>query len=261
MDKKILFFDIDGTILSYSTYALSDSTKNAIQQAQANGHLAFINTGRVISAIPDFVKEIGFDGYVCGCGTHVSYHGQVLLQNFVPKKLTRMLIKDLRFHGIDAVLEGSTAVYYDDNVTNPIIKEVRDYHVENGFAVGSWDDPSIVIDKFCIWTINENASKEFREKYREHFDFIDRNHHLYEIIPKGHSKATGIQYLEEHLGIAHENTYAFGDGENDLPMLTYANHTIAMGNAPQSIKDIVSFVTEDVDENGIAHALKHFGLI
>ncbi len=261
MDRKILFFDIDGTILSHRTFTISENTKNAIRQAQAKGHLAFINTGRVISAIPEEIKELGFDGFVCGCGTHISYHDQILLQTFIPEELTRNLIDDLRELGIDAVLEGTGAVYYDEYATNPIIKEIREYHDENGFPVGSWDDSEVLIDKFCIWSASDAANRLFKEKYEEYFEFIDRNHHLYEIIPKGYSKASGIQFLINHLNIPFENTYAFGDGENDLPMLQYASQTIAMGNAPESIKDIVSFVTLDVDENGIRYALEHYGLI
>ena len=260
MDRKILFFDIDGTILSHRTYTISESTKNAIKRAQANGHLAFINTGRVISAIPLEILELDFDGFVCGCGTYISYHDHILLQNFIPEELTKRLITDLRELGIDAVLEGSDTVYYDDT-TNPIIKKVRDYHDENGFPTGSWDDHTIVIDKFCIWSSSEAINKIFQEKYAEHFDFIDRNHKLYEIVPKGFSKASGIQFLIKHLTIPLENTFAFGDSENDLRMLQYAKQSIVMGNAPQAIKDIASFVTLDVDEGGIQYALEHYGMI
>ncbi len=261
MDKKILFFDIDGTILSHRTYTISESTKAAIQKAQANGHLAFINTGRVISAIPKEIMELGFDGYVCGCGTYISYRDQILLQNLIPEELSKRLIIDLRKLGIDAVLEGPDAIYYDEASTHPVIKGVREYHDENGFPTGSWDDPTIVINKFCIWSSYETANKAFMDKYAAYFDFIDRNHNLYEIVPKGYSKASGIQFLIDHLNISYDNTFAFGDGENDLPMLQYAKQTIAMGNAPQTIKDIVCFVTLDVDEGGIQYALEHYGFI
>ncbi len=260
MDRKILFFDIDGTILSHRTYTITDSTRLAIQKAQANGHLAFINTGRVISAIPKDLLDLGFDGFVCGCGTYISHRDQVLLQNTIPEDLAKKIVVDLRELGIDAVLEGPDAIYYDDFATNPVIKGVRKYHDDNGFPTGSWDDPTIVINKFCIWSSNESANRTFIDKYAEYFDFIDRNENLYEIVPKGYSKASGIQFLINHLNIPFKNTFAFGDGENDLPMLQYAKHTIAMGNAPQAIKDIVSFVTLDVDDCGIQYALEHYGL-
>lgn len=261
MDRKILFFDIDGTILSHRTYTISKYTKLAIQKAQANGHLAFINTGRVISAIPKEIMELGFDGFVCGCGTYVSFQNQILLHHFIPKEFTKGMIVDLRELGIDAVLEGPDAIYYDEAATNPIIKGVREYHDKNGFPTGSWHDPTIMINKFCIWSSSDTANRTFMDKYAAYFDFIDRRKNLYEIVPKGYSKASGIQFLIDHLNIPFENTFAFGDGENDLPMLQYAKHTIAMGNAPQAIKEIVSFVTLDVDEGGIKHALEHFCLI
>lgn len=261
MERKILFFDIDGTILSHRTYTISECTKQAIQKAQANGHLAFINTGRVISAIPKDIMELGFDGFVCGCGTYVSYQDRILLNHFIPEELTKRMVVDLRKLGIDAVLEGSDAVYYDEGATNPIIIEIQEYHDKNGFPTGSWDDPAIMINKFCIWSSSEIANRTFMETYAAYFDFIDRKKNLYEIVPKGYSKASGIQFLINHLNIPFENTFAFGDGENDLPMLQYAKHTIAMGNAPQAIKDIVSYVTLDVDEGGIRHALEHFDLI
>ncbi len=259
MDKKILFFDIDGTILS-QTYEVSESTKHAIRQAQANGHILMINTGRVNSFIDKTVLNLGFDGFICGCGTHIIYRGEVLFHTELSKDLIQTLIKDLRKYRIEAVLEGSRKVYYDYNSTSPIITSMIDLVNKNQFSVGSWDEQDIRFDKLCIWPEDDKALP-FYEKYKDILDFIDREGRLYEIVPKGYSKASGIEFMLKKLGIPHENTYAFGDGENDLPMLTYAKHSIAMGNSPQSIKDIVTYVTEDVDRGGIEQALKHFNLI
>ncbi len=260
MDKKILFFDIDGTILSHRTYEVSESTQNAIRQAQANGHILMINTGRVNSFIDKTVANLGFDGFICGCGTHIIYKGEVLFHTELPKDLISQLIKDLRENKIEAVLEGSRKVYYNYHSTSPIIKGMIDLVNKHQFCVGSWDEPDIMFDKLCIWP-EDDQTLQFYEKYKDTLDFIDREGRLYEIVPRGYSKASGIEFMLKKLGIPHENTYAFGDGENDLAMLTYAKHSIAMGNSPQSIKDIVSYVTEDVDQHGIEKALKHFNLI
>ena len=65
MEKSVLFFDIDGTILSEITRTVPDSAVSAIREAQKNGHILFINTGRTISSIPSEVSRIGFDGYLC----------------------------------------------------------------------------------------------------------------------------------------------------------------------------------------------------
>ena len=70
-NRKILFFDIDETLLSHKTFTIPESTKIALKKAKEKGHLIFINTGRTKSLIGDDIKEIGFDGYVCGCGTYI----------------------------------------------------------------------------------------------------------------------------------------------------------------------------------------------
>ena len=261
MSKKILFFDIDGTILSHRNYQLSDSTEAAIREAQAKGHIVMINTGRVISFIDKSILDLGFDGYICGCGTYIEYRGEVLLQTSLPKTLSQDLMYDLRKARIDAALEGSRAIYFDPGSTSPIIKGLIEYQQKHQFVPGTWDDPDIEFDKLCIWPEDKQDANRFYDKYKNTLDFIQRDGQFYEIVPKGYSKASGMEYIINHLGISLEDTFAFGDSENDLPMLTYAKHSIAMGNASQEIKDIVTHVTGDVDEHGIESALKHFGLI
>ncbi|MDF2907799.1 MAG: ykrA1 [Herbinix sp.] len=261
MDKKILFFDIDGTILSHRTYQVSESTKRSIKQAQANGHVLMINTGRVNSFIDKTVQGLGFDGFICGCGTHIIYKEEDLFHTELSKDLIQALIRDLREYKIEAVLEGSKKVYYDHNSTSPIITGMIDFVNRHQFNTGSWDDSDIIFDKLCIWPEEDDRATIFYEKYKDVLDFIDREGRLYEIVPKGYSKASGIDFMLQKLGIPYENTFAFGDGENDLPMLTYAKHSIAMGNAPESIKNIVTYVTADVDHDGIEQALTHFKLI
>lgn len=71
MQPQLLFFDIDGTLLSNDTHQIPESALNAIAAAQKNGHLAFINTGRTFRTMPAFLKELGFDGFLCGCGTRI----------------------------------------------------------------------------------------------------------------------------------------------------------------------------------------------
>ena len=76
--NKIMFFDIDGTILSETTHTIPKSTVEGLQKAKEQGHLIFINTGRPFSSIDECIKELDPDGYVCGCGTYIRYHDEVL---------------------------------------------------------------------------------------------------------------------------------------------------------------------------------------
>ena len=74
MNNKIMFFDIDGTLLSEKTHSIPESTITALKKAKENGHLIFINTGRTFSLIDNCIKDLDPDGYVCGCGTYIRYH-------------------------------------------------------------------------------------------------------------------------------------------------------------------------------------------
>jgi Cof subfamily protein (haloacid dehalogenase superfamily) len=123
------------------------------------------------------------------------------------------------------------------------------------------ESPDISVDKFCIFPTSIEGFQAFCDKYQNVLDFIDRGEGFFEVIPKGYSKASGIEFLINYLNIPHENTFAIGDSSNDLPMLEYVKHSIAMGNASKVVLDMASFVTKDVDEDGIAFALKHFHII
>lgn len=95
----------------------------------------------------------------------------------------------------------------------------------------------------------------------EWYDFLVHENVVVEGVPKGFSKASGIRFVCEKLGIAHENTYAFGDSVNDVEMLKYVAHGIAMGNGTEEAKQASDYVTDDIHENGIYNACRHFSLI
>ena len=111
-----------------------------------------------------------------------------------------------------------------------------------------------------IWADKETDIELFKNKASEYFTIIDRGNGFYENIPIGFSKATGIDIVLKKLNISYENAYAIGDSINDLPMLRAVPNSIAMGQG-KSIHKYVSFITKDIDDNGIEYALEHFGII
>lgn len=264
MKPNIIFFDIDGTLLCEKTYRVPQSTKNAIKKAQENGHLVFVNTGRPILEIDTCIEELNFDGYVCGCGTYVELNSKELFHKSLGTELSKEIAMKLKEYKIDAILEGRNGVYYDydKNINSKEVQRIKERHIKEGFYKGqTFDDIDIDFDKLVIWN-NENSNFEaFFDKYKNSFDFIHRGKDFYEIVPLECSKATGIKFISDYLDIPHENTYAIGDSTNDLTMLEYVENSIAMGNSNPILFDLVSFVTKDIEEDGIAYALKHYNMI
>ena len=80
MKRAVLFFDIDGTLLSEVTKKIPDSAAESVRRAKKAGHMLFINTGRTICSIPTEIRRLPFDGYLCGCGTCLIYHDEILFE-------------------------------------------------------------------------------------------------------------------------------------------------------------------------------------
>lgn len=260
MRKKIIFFDIDGTLLSEITGEIPVSAIDAIHRAQEKGHLAVINTGRTWPLLEKRVQEIGFDAYVCGCGTKIVYHGEVLFHQTVEDAMVGKMIAALRRCRIDGVLEGDKKLYLgkkEELYSESFADFYENYQKETDF----WGSAETSFDKVYIRCNKSSDFSGFQKEFEGYFDFIDRERGDYELVPKGLSKASGIQMLVRHLGMEMEDTFSIGDSNNDLPMLETTAVSIAMGVHSSGIHDKVDYITKTVEEDGIFHALSHYGLI
>lgn len=263
MSRKMLFFDIDGTLFTEGNHIMPDSVPKAIGRAQEKGHLLFVNTGRPYFNILDSIKQLGFDGFVCGCGTYITCNGEELVHYRVPTPKCREIVDLLRDCNIQALFEDTEGVYFD--YTRPTTKYLSDLQARFGvqdFDISySWDNPDLTFNKFVMWRTGRCDFQTFYDYITKDFQFIDRGNGFGEIVPKGYTKATGIQFLQEKFHIPLEDCYAFGDSTNDLPMLEYVPNSIAMGNSTPVLFDLCSYTTKDIMDDGIQYAMEHFGLI
>ncbi len=257
-----MFFDIDGTILPQDTKKVPNSTIQAIKEARSKGHLTFINTGRTYFNIDKEIRSIGFDGYVCGCGTYVNAEGNVITNATLEKTEGHRIIDLLRKHKVDAVLEGLTDVYFDSYLYTEEMKEIKNNFKEMGYGIEkNWDTKDFVFDKLFTKASDDTNIEEFVHELGEQYDYIDRGNRFGEIMPKGYSKASGIKRLLEHYGLSIKDAYVFGDSSNDLTMFEYVPNSVAMGQSDECIYEKAAFITKDINDGGIYHAMKHFEII
>lgn len=268
LHNKLLFFDIDGTLLDEKTRTIPESAKLALKMAKENGHYIFINTGRPISLVNSPIRELDFDGYLCGCGTYILFRDDVLFHNILSKDVQQSIIDLFLKYNLQGALEGTNDVFFphtEEEQTHPKVSGFIKNYEQNNHYVKYFDDANVDFDKFVIFTgYDFPKTKEYERLIHEiskNFDVIDREEDLMEFIPLGFSKATCIDFMCKHLNASLDDCYVFGDSTNDTAMLTHVSHSIGMGNSMEEILDLVSYVTTPTYEDGIYLAMKHFHLI
>lgn len=263
--RKIVFFDVDGTIVSDASVGegriIPESTKKAIRKARENGHLCFVNSGRPYSNIEKYILDIGFDGVVSGCGTNIHIGKEDVFHKCVEKSVALLSYEMCKKYHMTAFFEGRDKTYYIENGYHlPWLDEFAAEIEAEGSVVLREIDQSFTFDKFCAFHEAENKAEGFLEEMEKHFSVIVRNDTFFELVPKGYSKGNAIKRLCEYYNLPIEESYAIGDSLNDLEMFNATPNSIGMGNG-KAVHEYVSFVTKDISDDGIEFALKHFNII
>lgn len=264
--KKAIFFDIDGTLWDEHN-TIPKSTILGIEKLQKAGNLAFICSGRSRAYIfAPHLLSLGFDGIVAGCGTYIENGaGDVLFYKELDDVLVNKTLARLADYHIPVILEGKGHLYLDmeDFASGPEEGYSRKLKSELGDELlpikghkGTWE-----VSKMSVSIAGKTGYEPLFEELSENYDILVHNGQAAELVPKGFSKASGIKEACKLYGIDRENTYAFGDGVNDLEMLRYVETGIAMGNGTKEAKEAADYVTDALFSDGVYHALEYFGLI
>ena len=264
MEKKIIFFDIDGTLIEEGKNDITQSSIEAIHQAQKNGHLCFINTGRPKSIVGENITRHGFDGYICGCGTYLEYQGKEIFHTSIAPEVIREVIAQSQKAGVDLFFEGKDGMTFPPRARTKDVNELKKGFQKQNATVWEYQYESnecYQADKFMIWFTPGEDMTELKQFLQKDFDIIIRGEDFWEVVPKGYSKASGIDLLLKYLGRDLNDTISIGDSTNDIPMLKHTKESVLMGNGTHWLKNMVTYVTKDITENGIYHALEHFRLI
>lgn len=255
--KKAIFFDIDGTLYDRErSEEIPGSARLALDLLRENGHRIFICTGRVNCAVEQALRALHFDGMILGCGTQIVYHGKELYYHRMDAETVYHLMGLVRREGGLAILEGKDALYCDPP---PADSQLYAYYQKRLRQLADLLKPisgqSWEISKMTVRFPKEAADRRpgLLRQASAWVNVIDSGKSA-EFVPKGFSKATGIAYILEKLGINRENTVAFGDSMNDYEMLSFVGHGIAMGNSSEEILALCADHTESVYEDGIYKA-------
>lgn len=258
--RKIMFFDIDGTLMEdSSSHYVPESTVKALQLAREAGNLLYVNTGRPVINVDEDVRTLGFDGYICGCGSYIEAENQEVFYHTNTKEVCLKMAELVRNCHASPLYERRDAFYFDNQTVQlPLIQEIRDtFRMQEKNIWKSVEDEDFSFDKFVIAYDEHTDLEAFKAGISPYFVFIDRGYGFAEMAQKSYSKKTGIAYILDYYGIEKTNAYAIGDSLNDLPMFEAVGTSIAMGNGEKLIP-YADYVTSDLWHDGIYQALEHF---
>lgn len=257
---KAIFFDIDGTLVSFKTHNIPQSTVEAIGQVKQKGIKVFIATGRPFITINN-LGDLEFDAYITLNGAYcLTADKEVIYKSKIPVSNLHSLIKyqqEVEKFPCMAATEKEVFINYVDDKVKEIIKLLD-------FPVPVVRDFGKVIEEeiFQLMTFVDQKSERFiMQHVLPGCEAARWNPIFTDVIAKENNKQTGMDKLLAHYGISLAETMVFGDGGNDIPMLRHAPMSIAMGNARDEVKKAASYVTDSVDEDGIRNALRHFSVI
>lgn len=258
---KALFFDIDGTLVSFNTHKVAQSTIEGLNIAKERGIKIFISTGRPLSFINNLEDiEHLIDGYITTNGSYNFMGKSVISMHSIPKEEVLTLVDYLNKHENPAILVGTdnTAVINHKPIVDRIVIDTLNItNIDFSITAETVLQQDILqITPFITQEQQDIIMPQIPHcaSERWHPEFIDT-------VNKQASKGKALSDIVAYNDLLISETMAFGDGGNDISMLLKAGVGVAMGNANDNVKAMANYVTSSADDDGIYKALKHFEVI
>lgn len=279
MEKKIIFLDIDGTLVN-DCNVLPTSAKEAVKRARANGHYVLICTGRSSSQVIGPVQELEVDGKICSAGGYVEVGGKVLREIYMTKEEVEFIVNYMDSKGICYCLESSNGVFvskhtkaYFKESMKERVRQNPERHKEIEAGMKAFMEIMIEGAEMLREDVNKVTFlhsdvpfKEIEAFFKGKFEVLPNSVKVAsknggEIMMPGIHKASGVQVVLDYLKLDRANSFAYGDGLNDMEMIQYVAYGVAMGNACDELKKVARDVADEVEADGLYKSFEKYGLI
>jgi len=280
---KMIVMDMDGTALNDES-KLSDYTIETLIEAQKRGIRIVLSSGRSHITLRDYAAPLQmekYDGYlICvnGLSRYTCKDGSIFYLQKVTAQDERTLFNNFKDKNVEMM--GVNDDYIYEYVPEEYLKEKIAYKKANGIddeeiitggpkciihdqrknkytveVVENFDNV-IPVNKFIAAQNPDVLAKAYEltpQEIKDQFTFNFTTARWLEISPKGVSKGNNLKDLANTLNIKMDEIMVFGDGENDLSMLTIVENSVCMLNGMESVKKQVKYVTDYTnDEDGVA---------
>jgi len=261
---KMIVLDIDGTILGKSL-KLTQNLKDCFAKIMQKGIKIVLATGRMYRAAVYIAEELKLDTpIICsqgGCVRNFNGNDDMLREVLLPQSTVSELLETIKEKNIHINLYANDTLYVEND--NDIIKryivhsKVPYQVVENLDALHFEGYEKVLAINYDPEKI-DTLGKLLQKKYEGKLYIINSTPHFCEISNIKATKGEAVKFLADMWGIKKDEIMAIGDQNNDIEMLLAAGTKIAMGNAVQALKDVADFVTLDVEEDGVCHAIEKY---
>lgn len=263
MERKLIAIDLDGTTLNNQAL-ITPLTERILKQAQENGHVVSIATGRPFRMSSQFYQQLALNSAMInfnGSLVHKPFqHWDKEKEHFINREIAFELAKHKEELGIEFVAAENRRSFFVSQLEGIDPSFFGSTQITNDHLLQRLqNNPTSLLIKTKPETL-QNVAATLHERYLE----VDTKtwggpHNMLEMTPKGVHKATGLAIIANDLGIKRENIIAFGDEYNDVEMLEYAGHGVAMLNGSDKVKKVANDVTSLTnDQDGLAHYLQKY---
>ncbi|MHC5268446.1 HAD family hydrolase [Enterococcus sp. LJL98] len=255
--RKLLAFDIDGTILDSNKRPL-ESTVEALAILRDAGHFVTLATGRSRFLAERVIRELAFENYILCNGAAGFFNHQQVFKDTLETKALQDLIQACQAMGIDTSLIQLDGAKRLTSFDLKRMQEAMTSFGSNASELGVFEGTEEIYQALAYY--DESLDHHFDGQHPA-FNFVRWHEKCVDVIPANGSKARTLLALGQRLNIPQADIIGFGDGLNDREMLRESGIGVAMGNASMLVQQEADLVTKDNDNDGIWYALKELNLI
>ena len=256
---KAIFFDIDGTLVGFGHSEISDKTVRALDELRSRGVRLIISSGRCKQLITN-VRDYPFDGYITMNGAIVEYGGKTI--SSIPSDRDDAVriaeLSDSHGYACAAIFSDFIGVNMESETYLRINRKIhiKPFPIINLQAMVKERE----VYQYTVYASDKDIDRYYRPLVR-HVRFPSWDPSFSDVTPDSVSKGLATEAVMRYLGLSREETAAFGDGGNDIPMLDAVGTAVAMGNSSPEVKEHATLIAEDADEDGVAKAMLSLGLV
>ena len=274
MAIKVIIMDVDGT-LTNSKKQITPKTKEMLIAAQNKGIKLVLASGRPVSGLIGLAKELEMEKHH---GLLVSFNGskvvdcqtkEVLFNQTMRIEDAREVLEHMKNFKVYPMIDKGNYLFVNDVYKGMITYQnekidIIQYEARGGnFKLCEIEDLSSFVD-FPLNKILTAGDPEYlnehyqdmMEPFKERLNCMFTAPFYFEFTAKGIDKAKALDSVLKPMGFQQEEMVAFGDGDNDATMLSYAGIGVAMDNAQDSLKKIADKITLSNEDDGIAVMLE-----